>query len=358
MRAVPRGRPHRRVWGLVRGRSWGRCRAATGADRIGAVTRPNRPSRRFGSLALALALSAFVLCACRVDVTVDVDVSENGSGELAVIVVADADVVAAAPGLAEDLRTDDLVAAGWSTEGAVPTPSGGLSLTIVHPFDTPEQATALLSTLNGPSGPLQAISIQRVATISDITYTVTGAGRLDGGLNAFADPDLLTTVGGTPYAEQIAASGAAAVDTVGVVLRMHLPGEVGDTTGQLSAASPDATGSTDGTEADEVESVVDWPIAMDGSDTVIGATSVKSLERGGAWPVLATVLFVALVAWVAAALVGIVLVARRQRRRHRSMRRLERGFDGGPGRRGRGSGRGLTDHPYERVYQDDPSRPR
>jgi hypothetical protein len=330
------------------------------------VTRPNRPSRRLGSLALVLC--ALALSACRVDVTVDVDVSENGSGEIAVIVVADADVVAAAPGLAEDLRTDDLVAAGWSTEGAEPTPSGGLTITIVHPFDTPEQATALLSTLNGPSGPLQAISIQRVATISEITYSVTGTGRLDGGLDAFADPDLLATVGGTPYAEQIAASGAAAVDTVGVVLRVHLPGEVGDTSGQVAAASPDATDGTgtDGTGAgtdadtdtDEAGSVVDWPIAMDGSDTVIAATSVKSLERGGAWPVLATVLFIALVAWVAAALVGIVVVARRQRRRHRSMRRLERGFDGGSRRRGRGSGRGLTDHPYERVYQDDPTRPR
>jgi hypothetical protein len=319
------------------------------------VTRPNRPSRRLGSLALVLC--ALALSACRVDVTVDVDVSENGSGEIAVIVVADADVVAAAPGLAEDLRTDDLVAAGWSTEGAEPTPSGGLTITIVHPFDTPEQATALLSTLNGPSGPLQAISIQRVATISEITYSVTGTGRLDGGLDAFADPDLLATVGATPYAEQIAASGAAAVDTVGVVLRVHLPGEVGDTSGQVAAASPDATDGTD-TDTDEAGSVVDWPIAMDGSDTVIAATSVKSLERGGAWPVLATVLFIALVAWVAAALVGIVVVARRQRRRHRSMRRLERGFDGGSRRRGRGSGRGLTDHPYERVYQDDPTRPR
>ena len=320
-----------------------------------------RPSRRLGSLALAL--SALVLTACRVDVTVDVDVSENGSGELSVVVVADADVVAAAPGLAEDLRTDDLAAAGWSTEGAEPTASGGLSLTIVHPFDTPEQATALLSTLNGPSGPLQAISIQRVATIGDITYTVTGSGRLDGGLDAFADPDLLATVGGTPYAEQIAASGAPAVDTVGVVLRVHLPGDVGGTTGQVTAAAPGATDGDDAdggeTDSDEAGSVVDWPIAMDGSDTVIAATSVKSLERGGAWPVLATVLFIALVAWVAAALVGIVLVARRQRRRHRSMRRLEQGFGGGRGRGSRrGGGRGLTDHPYERVYQDDPSRPR
>jgi hypothetical protein len=309
---------------------------------------------------VALVLCSVALAACRVDITVDVDMTENGSGELSVTVVADADVVAAAPGLAEDVRTDDLEAAGWSTEGAEPTAAGGLVLTIVHPFDTPEQATALLSTLNGPSGPLQAISIQRAATISEITYSITGTGRLDGGLDAFADPDLLATVGGTPYADQIAASGAAAVDTVGVVLRMRMPGEIRATTGRVGELASDSTtaataatqaaestGATDSATDDGPTAVVDWTIAMDGSETVIDATSVKSLERGGAWPALATLLLIALIAWVAAALVAIVLVARRERRRHRSMRRIERGFE-----------RGLSDHPYERVYHDDTSRPR
>ena len=296
-----------------------------------------------------------VLTGCRVDVTVDVAMSENGSGVLSVVVVADADVVAAAPGLAEDVRTDDLAAAGWSTEGAVVTSSGGLSLTIEHPFDTPEQATALLSTLNGPTGPLQAISIQRVATISEISYSITGTGRLDGGLDAFTDAELLATVGGTPFAEQIAASGTSPLDAVGVVLRLRVPGEVQTTTGLTSVASgtsgssgadtpstasSESTGATTGDASGDQPgaSAIDWTIALDGSETVIEATSVKSLERGGGWSLLATALLVLLIAWVVVAVVAIALVARRNRRRHRSMRRLERGL----------SGVG-----YERVYHDD-----
>eukprot|EP01041_Mallomonas_annulata_P019396 gene19396-38714_t len=111
----------------------------------------------------------------------------------------------------------------------------------------------------------------------------------DGVLTITAEAGSTVTPGAT--LGSIAASGAAAVDTVGVVLRVHLPGDVGDTTGQVTALAPDATDGTDasGSESGEASSVVDWPIAMDGSDTVITATSEKSLERGGAWPVLATV---------------------------------------------------------------------
>jgi hypothetical protein len=300
---------------------------------------------------VVVAACVLLLTACRVDVTIDVDMAENGSGELSVTVVADADVVVAAPGLAEDLRVDDLRVAGWSTEGAMPAPGGALALTIVHPFDTPEQATALLSTLNGPTGPLQAISIQRIATISEISYSITGNGRLDGGLEAFADPDLLATVGGTPYAEQIAASGASPIDTVGVVLRLRMPGTVQTTTGRLADVDGAGTTPTDpGTAADNGASAsdaasdadlsipIDWVVALDGSETVIQATSVKSLERGGGWPVLAQLLLVLLLAWVALSVVAILLVARRGRRRRRSMRRVERR---------------LTDLPYERVYHDD-----
>ncbi len=294
-----------------------------------------------------------MLTSCRVDVTIDVDMAENGSGELSVTVVADAAVLAAAPGLAEDVRTDDLAAAGWTTEGATLTPDG-LSLTIVHPFDTPEQATALLSTLNGPSGPLQAISIQRVATISEITYSITGTGRLDGGLEAFTDPDLLAAVGGMPYAEQIAASGSSPVDTVGVVLRLHVEGDIESTTGEVtgevtgdstdagsSAADPAGSVTLDGGEGSDTDSAtrpIEWDIALDGSETQIEATSVKSLERGRSWQLLSTLLLVLLIGWVAVSIAAILVVARRRRRLRSSRRRVEQR---------------LVDLPYQRVYHDD-----
>lgn len=310
---------------------------------------------------LALVACALVLSACRVDVTVDVAMNQNGSGRLAVTVVADAAVVNQAPGLAADLRLDDLAAAGWQTSGAVPTADGGLAITLTRPFDTPEQATALLSTLNGPAGPLQAINLQRNATERAITYTVTGTGRLDGGLDAFADSDLLATVGGTPYAEQITAAGLTPADVVGVVLRVRLPGDVESTTATTAAdgsavvVAPvtslvrigDATtvasttassGSIDGggtattatadaaSESDEPRSVLAFPIALDGTETAVQGTTRYSLERGTGWSLLATLLLVLLIAWIVVAVVGIVVVSRRQRKRSRVARRVDTGL--------------------------------
>lgn len=277
---------------------------------------------------------------------------ENGSGQVSVVLVADAAVVSAAPGLADDLRTTDLAAAGWRLIGPSSTTAGGLTATLVHDFDTPEQATALLSTLNGPAGPLQAINLQRSATDDAITYTASGTGRLDGGLAAFADLDLVGAVGGTPYAEQIAAAGLAPTDAVGVVLQVRLPGAVAETTattadastaapatsfvplGQLDDASTSttadataATGGTGDTDADAEVAIIGgetlvFPLALDGTDTDIRARTVRSLERGGGWGLLATALLVLLVVWVIVSIVGVVAVARRQRRRDRTAQRV------------------------------------
>ena len=311
--------------------------------------------RRPLARALCLVASALALTACRVDVTVDVAMRENGSGQVSVVLVADAAVVSAAPGLANDLRTTDLAAAGWRLIGPSSTTAGGLTATLVHDFDTPEQATALLSTLNGPAGPLQAINLQRTATDDAITYTASGSGRLDGGLAAFADLDLVGAVGGTPYAEQIAAAGLAPTDAVGVVLQIRLPGEVAETTattadaataapvtsfvpiGELDDAAPSTpadgtaasgdTGDTGDTGADTEVAIIDgetlvFPVALDGTDTEIRARTVRSLERGGGWGLLATTLLVLLVVWVIVSVLGVVAVARRQRRRDRTARRV------------------------------------
>ncbi|MFN8021562.1 MAG: hypothetical protein U0Q03_08555 [Acidimicrobiales bacterium] len=312
---------------------------------------PRSARRPVTLLALVCVL---VLSACRVDVAVDVTMRQNGSGQVAVTVEVDAAVVDQAPGLADDLRTADLVAAGWTVDGPRATPVGGLVVVLTHAFDTPEQATALLSTLNGPAGPLQAIAFQRTATLHDITYTVSGTGRLDGGLAAFTDTDLVAAVGGVPYTAELAAAGVAPTDAVSVVLRVNLPGEVQDDTAPVpgsdeapptSLVEVDPNGATDTTQAGEgadttvapsspvtLEPVVaegrtlSFPIALDGSDTAIEARTVKSLDRGGGWSLLATVLLIALIVWVLVAIATIVAVGRRQRRRNRAAHRLNRGL--------------------------------
>ena len=250
--------------------------------------------RRWAAVACVVGLTA-----CRVDVVVDIRMIDNGSGEVTVTVDADAAVVNAAPGLADDVRTDDLIAAGWKIEGPSATTGGGLTMQLIHSFDTPAQATALLSTLNGSLGPLQSISVSRSATEDAITYTVTGTGRLDAGLTAFADPDLLAAVGATPYAQQIGEAGIAPSDAVGVELRVHLPGPIETTNGDVI----DGGGS--------------WTLPMDGTSATITATAVKSLERGGAWTAMSTIARLVQIAWIGLSLVAIALVVRRQLRRTR-----------------------------------------
>jgi hypothetical protein len=75
--------------------------------------------------ALSLLVVALALTACKVDTTVKVEVEADGSGVITVTAVADAEVVAQAPGLAEDLRFDDALAAGWASSARRPRTTAG-----------------------------------------------------------------------------------------------------------------------------------------------------------------------------------------------------------------------------------------
>jgi len=58
-------------------------------------------------------------------------------------VIADADVVDQAPGLADDVRTEDLTASGWTVDGPTPTSDGGLQVELHHPFANVAEANAI-----------------------------------------------------------------------------------------------------------------------------------------------------------------------------------------------------------------------
>lgn len=258
--------------------------------------------------AALLVIGALALSACRVDVNVNVSMADNGSGAVAVTVQTDAEVVARAPGLADDLRLTDVEAAGWTVEGPTATPAGGLTVTLQHPFSTPEEATALVASLSGTDGPLRAVTFSRTVTERAVTYRVTGSGRLDG-IAAFTDPDLVAAVGATPYLDDIVAAQISPDDAVGLKFSVALPGTV------------DAGSATSATAAD---GALTWAVPADGTTVDLATTSVRSLERGGGWPALASGALIALVVWVVAAVAAVVLVARARSRR---MRHRLRRFD-------------------------------
>lgn len=228
--------------------------------------------------------------ACRVDVAVEVQVNADGSGTIELTATADADVVRDAPDLANDLRFADAEAQGWQVDEPAATGDGGLRVGLRRDFDTVEQANVLLASLNGAGGPLQSVTLARADTGGEVTLSVSGALRVDGGLNAFTDPEALAVLGGaTPYAEKIAASGATPADAVGITVSI----DIGDGPQQ-------------------------YVVPLDGASVDIAASTQRSAGDGvgGAlrtW--LARLLLVLLVSWVALSVAFIAFVAVRRRRR-------------------------------------------
>ena len=259
---------------------------------------------RLASLVLAGVLA---LSACRVDATVELELGADGTGTVTVTAAADADVVRQAPGLADDLRFDDAIAAGWTVDGPTATDDGGLRVTLRHPVTSAAEATNLLASL-GP--PFTAMNVERVTSEDGDTTTITLSGELTlpGGFDAFADADLLAAVGGSPYAEELAAAGADPASSMSVALRARLPGDLEESTGR------------------EEDGLHVWEAPLDGSTEAVRLRTVERRPGGGLSSLLSTVLLLLLVAWVVAATAFVVSVvrarSRRARRRRRALSRL------------------------------------
>ncbi len=255
---------------------------------------------------LVLCVCVAALAGCRVDLGVDVVVEPDGTGTITVVATADADVVAAVPSLADELATDDIVAAGWTIDGPTTLPDGGITITLSHAFASDAEATNLLNSI-GP--PFNQMSMTRNASGDDTTTRLTGLLGLPDGFESFADEDLIAAVGSVPFAEQIAASGATPESSIFATMRAQLPGEIdGD--------------ETNGTRLGDNR--LEWVVPTNGTILDLRATSVQSPgdDRWWARP-LSIIALIALVAWVAfmTLFIGYVIWARWQRTHRRRRRR-------------------------------------
>jgi hypothetical protein len=244
-----------------------------------------------------IVIAVLALSACRVDATVDVTVNQQGAGTIVIAATADADVVKQAPRLADDLRFDDAVAAGWTVPKPASTADGGLKVELTHSFATPEEATALLQSINGTGGPLRSVSLTRTVSQSGTRIALAGAARIDG-LAAFADPDMLTALKGTtPYADQIAAANLSPAQAIGVTIRATLPGKLSTATGTVK------------------DGVVSWAVPLDGTQLDLATTAVDDHSAAKIWGAAANVALAALAVWCVVAVAFIVWVARKRNRR-------------------------------------------
>ena len=69
------------------------------------------------------------------------------------------------------------------------------------------------------------MAIARTVTDDAITTTLTGNIRVANGLDAFADPDVLAAIGGSPYANDLAAANLRPGDVVTFTFTADLPGD-------------------------------------------------------------------------------------------------------------------------------------
>ncbi len=264
--------------------------------------------RRLFRLFVAMFALAVVCASCNVDMSIDVSMRENGTGTITVTATADADIVAQAPGLMTDLRFDDVKAAGWTVEGPAATPAGGLQVVLHHDFRTPKEATAILATLNGPSGPLNAVTLSRTKRDGTTTFAMSGTLQVAGDLDAFSDSDLFATVGATPYAAQVAAAGLQPGQAFTIHFQAKLPGTVKTSTATAgSASSP--TG-------------LSWAVPSDGTVVDVGTISTQKASRNMWAGPLARGAMVAMFAWIvlAAGFIVYVVMARRRRAAIRALR--------------------------------------
>lgn len=258
---------------------------------------------------LLVAAAAVLLTACRVDAVVGVQVRPDGTGAITITASADPDLVAQTPGLAEDLRFDDAVAAGWVVDGPTSTEAGGLTVSLSHAFSSVEEATALLQSVNGPDGPLHDVVLTRSVTDDDVTTSLSGNLSVSNGLDAFADPEVLAAIGGSPYADDLQNSGLRPTDVVTFTFTADLPGTA-TTAASTATGAPAGAGLT-------------WTMPLDGTSIDLASTSVLSRGGGGVWGVVSKAAFVALVAWcvLAAGFIAFVAKARRDRARRRARAR-------------------------------------
>ena len=247
--------------------------------------------------------AALLLTSCRVDQSVSLRVNANGSGDVTVVVTSDKDVVTKAPNLATDLRTDDLVTAGWKVSKPVKTKTGGLSFTLGRSFKIPAEVYIALSQVSGVKGPLHEMIVTRSGKDTNSKWTLAGRLEVTGGLEAFIDDAGLKLVGSAPYLANVQEAGLDLGDAVGITFTAQLPGEIDQTTGLKGDGG------------------ITWSVPMDGSKVDI-ATSSTNVDIASSISRVGKVLLLGLlVLWIAATLILLMMVANsRSRRRGPTLR--------------------------------------
>lgn len=182
---------------------------------------------------MVLAGVAIVLLGgCRADVTVAVRATAEGGGDVSATVSLDQEAAEQVTDLAEQLKVEDLKAAGWRIEGPAPAAGGRIELRAVKAFASPAEATRLFQELTGPNGPFGSLRLTRERSLLKTRTSLAGTVDLAGGLETFSDQVVKEKLGGLPLgiepAKLEAELGKPLADVFGFHLTADLPGDIED----------------------------------------------------------------------------------------------------------------------------------
>jgi hypothetical protein len=192
-----------------------------------------------------------VLAGCKVDTTVTVTMHDDGSGVVKVTAVLDADAVKSAEAggakLEDRVRVADLTKSGWTVAPWTRAKDGTATLVLTKPFDSPEQATAILQQISGAAGPLQGMKVSRDEGTFSTKYSVTGTidlEKLGTGISGDQQLTQSLTAQGVDVAALDQTLLAGVRDAVSVSVVSELPGSTTTVRGQPGKVTPvDATSS-------------------------------------------------------------------------------------------------------------------
>lgn len=181
--------------------------------------------------------AAFLLSACQVDAVVDVVVTEDGSGTVTLTTAFDEEIVEMVPELAEDLRTSDLVAAGWTVDGPRRAETGNsVVVSASKPFASPNDLGGVLDEIAGAGSLFSDFRVERTRSFARTTYEVTGKIDPRISLTTFGDESITGLVGaplGMSLADLQAAAGRPLEETVSLDFTITLPDTVQANTSEV-----------------------------------------------------------------------------------------------------------------------------
>lgn len=161
---------------------------------------------------------------------VGVDADADGSGRVRATVTLDRDAASRIPDLADQLRTADLVAAGWEVSKPETGKDGSVSVEAVRRFRSPQEATQAVEELSGPTGPFRDFRLRRTRSFLKTRTSFDGRVDLTSGIEAFSDEALARRLGGSPLgfdpAELERQLGAPLDRIFGFRVVARLPGDV------------------------------------------------------------------------------------------------------------------------------------